>query len=190
MSTNIKIKAMSDNGINAGALREFTDQVAIKPAAGIATFGVATVWKGGTRTRAQTMPLVLGDKTLARDFAIDADEPAELLGTNTAANPQELILAALNACMAATYAANAAAMDIELKSLTIRTKGSLDLRGFLGIDPAINPGYDCVEYEVEIASAQDSQAIEALHARVQQTSPNYHNFARAIDMKAKLIILP
>ena len=77
------------------------------------------------------MPLVLGDTALARGFVIDADEPAELLGTDTAANPQELILAALNACMTATYAANAAAMNIELQSLTIRTKGSLDLRGFL-----------------------------------------------------------
>ncbi|CAN2968549.1 hypothetical protein METHPM2_130016 [Pseudomonas sp. PM2] len=47
------------------------------------------------------MPLVLGDTALARGFVIDVDEPAELLGTNTAANPQELILAALNACMTA-----------------------------------------------------------------------------------------
>ena len=143
---NTNIKGTPGNGINVGALREFADQVAAKPAAGIATFGVVTTWEGGTRTRARTMPLVLGDTALARGFVIDADEPAELLGTDTAANPQELILAALNACMTATYAANAAAMNIELQSLTIRTKGSLDLRGFLGIDPGINPGYDQVEY--------------------------------------------
>ncbi|MDP9108106.1 MAG: OsmC family peroxiredoxin, partial [Pseudomonadota bacterium] len=67
--------------INVGALREFADQVAAKPAAkpaaGIATFGVVTTWEGGTRTRARTMPLVLGNTALARGFAIDADEPAE-----------------------------------------------------------------------------------------------------------------
>lgn len=80
---------------------EFADQVAAKPAAGIATFGVVTTWEGGTRKRARTMPLVLGDTALACGFVIDADEPAELLGTDTAANPQELILAALNACMTA-----------------------------------------------------------------------------------------
>ena len=124
------------------------------------------------------MPLVVGDTALARSFVIDADEPAELLGTDTAANPQELILTALNAYMTATYAANAAAMNIELQSLTIRTKGSLDLRGFFGINPGINPGYDNVEYEVEMESSADSAALKALHAQVQRTSPNYHNFAR------------
>ncbi|MFX5611069.1 OsmC family peroxiredoxin, partial [Acinetobacter baumannii] len=71
--------------------------------------------------------------------------------------------------MTATYAANAAAMNIELQSLTIRTKGSLDLRGFLGIDPGINPGYDQVEYEVEMESSADSAALKALHAQVQRT---------------------
>ncbi|WP_230962039.1 MULTISPECIES: OsmC family protein [Pseudomonas] len=98
---NTNIKGTPDNGINVGALREFADQVAAKPAAGVATFGVVTTWEGGTRKRARTMPLVLGDTALARGFVIDVDEPAELLGTNTAANPQELILAALNACMTA-----------------------------------------------------------------------------------------
>ncbi|MGP8432425.1 OsmC family protein [Paraburkholderia fungorum] len=187
---NTIIKGARDNGINVSALREFTEQVKAKPAAGVATFDVLTTWEGGTRTRARAMPIVLGDKVLTRDFVIDADEPAELLGTDTAANPQELILAALNACMAATYVANAAVLNIALRSLTIRTKGSLDLRGFLGIDPGINPGYDQIEYEVEIDSPSHPAALEALHAQVQRTSPNYHNFARAIVLKAKLTILP
>ena len=60
---------------------------------------------------------------------------------------------------------------------------------FSGIDPGINPGYDQVEYEVEMESSADSAALKALHAQVQRTSPNYHNFARAIDLKAKLTIL-
>jgi hypothetical protein len=72
--------------------------------------------------------------------------------------------------------------------LVIRTKGNLDLRGFLGLDPKINPGYDEVEFEVEIESSSSSEALEALHSKVQQTSPNYHNFARAIELKTKLTI--
>lgn len=178
-----------DNGINVEALRQFGGDVAARAAAGIARFGVITTWEGGTRTRAQTMPLMLGDRILERNFVIDADEPEELLGANSAANPQELILAALNACMTATYAANAAAMNIELQALTIKTSGSLDLRGFLGIDANINPGYDQVEYEVEISSSADDASLQALHALVQSRSPNYHNFARPIKLKGKLIII-
>ena len=45
---NTNIKGTPGNGINVGALREFADQVAAKPAAGIATFGVVTTWEGGT----------------------------------------------------------------------------------------------------------------------------------------------
>ena len=44
---NTNIKGTPGNGINVGALREFADQVAAKPAAGIATFGVVTTWEGG-----------------------------------------------------------------------------------------------------------------------------------------------
>ncbi len=91
--------------------------------------------------------------------------------------------------MTATYAANAAAMNIELQSLTIRTKGSLRSERFSWNRSWINPGYDQVEYEVEMESSADSAALKALHAQVQRTSPNYHNFARAIDLKAKLTIL-
>lgn len=119
---------------------------------------------------------------------IAADEPAELLGTNKAANPQELLLAALNACVTATYAAHAAVMGITLTSLSIRTKGTLDLRGFLGIEPAINPGYDKVEYEVEVESSAEKAALERLHARVQATSPNFHNLTRAIELNTKLTV--
>lgn len=186
MSTNIKSKPI--NGIDVEALHGFAGQVTSNPAAGMVTFDVMTTWEGGTRTRATTMPIQLGDTSLERAFVIEADEPVELLGSNKAPNPQELLLAALNACVTATYAANAAAMGIELKSLSIRTKGTLDLRGFLGIDPAINPGYDRVDYEVEIESPAEKSALERLHVRVQATSPNFHNFARAIELNTKLTI--
>ena len=175
------------NGIDVGALHEFVGQVEANPTSGAITFDAVTTWEGGARTRTETS-IVLGDKLLPRNFVINADEPQELLGTNSAANPQELILAALNACVTATYAANAAAMGIELKSLVIRSKGNLDLRGFLGIDSKVNPGYDQVEYEVEIESSASSEALNQLHSKVQEVSPNHQNFARAINLKTQLII--
>lgn len=183
-----KIKAEPINGIDVEALHGFVGKVTTDPAAGLVSFGVVTTWQGGTRTRATILPIQLGDSCLERSFVIEADEPAELLGTNKAANPQELLLAALNACVTATYATHAAAMGIELMSLSICTKGTLDLRGFLGIEPAINPGYDRVEYEVEIESLAEKATLESLHARVQATSPNYHNFARAIELKTRLTV--
>ncbi len=177
-----------DNGIDVAALQAFSTQVSASPAAGMARFGVVTTWQGGTRTRALTAPLILGDRTLERNFVIDADEPEALLGTNDAPNPQELLLAALNACMSVGYVATAAAMGIELQSLKIRTQGSLDLRGFLGLDASINPGYDRVDCEVEIASSAATEKLEALHETVRKTSPNFNNFVRAIELTARLTV--
>jgi uncharacterized OsmC-like protein len=77
-----------------------------------------------------------------RRFSIDIDEPSELGGTNRFANPQEHLLAALNGCMTVGYVAQCAVRGITLESLEIETDGGIDLRGFLGIDPTVPPGYE------------------------------------------------
>ena len=71
---------------------------------------------------------------MPRNFTIVADEPMELLGTNTAPNPQELLMAAVNACMMVGYVCQAAIRGITLDDCRIETEGELDLRGFLGLD--------------------------------------------------------
>src|SRR6476661_1649576 len=85
-----------------------------------------------------------------REFSIDIDEPYELGGSNRSANPQEHLLAALNACMMVGYAAQCAVRGITLEKLEIETHGEIDLRGFLGIDAAVPPGYDNLSYVVRI----------------------------------------
>ena len=64
----------------------------------------------------------------------------ELGGSNSFANPQEHLIAALNACMTVGYVAQCAVRGITLESLAIETEGEIDLRGFLGIDPAVPHG--------------------------------------------------
>ncbi|MGQ5522357.1 OsmC family protein [Chitinimonas sp. PSY-7] len=174
------------NGINVPALQTIVAGVEANPQQGQAGFAVHTQWLGGTRSRAAAQPLTLGDKTLTRQFSIEADEPPELLGNDTAANPQELLLAALNACMTVGFVANAAARGIKIDSLQIHSKGQLDLRGFLALDPEINPGYDTVQVDIHLRSSASPADIDALYAHVLQTSPNFNNFARPIRMQTKL----
>ncbi|NIQ00748.1 MAG: OsmC family peroxiredoxin, partial [Nitrospinaceae bacterium] len=63
---------------------------------------------------------------------------------------QEVLFAALNACMMVGYAVGAAAKGITLEKLELDTDGELDLRGFLGLDPDIPPGYESIRYTVRI----------------------------------------
>ncbi|CAM5347553.1 TPA: OsmC family protein [Pseudomonas aeruginosa] len=176
------------NGINVPAFQEFADTIRKEPSNAEAKFEVNTRWDGQTRSVASVKSYDLRGQSHARDFTIVADEPTELLGTNTAPNPQELLMAALNACMTVGYVANAAAMGITVRSLEIDTIGSLDLRGFLGLDENVNPGYDEVQYTVRIDADGTPEQMEQIHQAVMRTSPNFANFARAIRMVPKLVV--
>jgi uncharacterized OsmC-like protein len=108
------------------------------------------------------------------------------LGENTAPNPQELLMAAVNACMTVGYVAGASIRGIKLTKLEIETTGQLDLRGFLGLDDAVPPGYETIDYVVRIEGDGTSEQFHEIHRTVMQTSPNYFNLARPIRMNGKL----
>lgn len=176
------------NGIDTEQLRQTMDAVSANPESGIARFAVNTSWKGGTQSETRVDGWQLGGKQLPRQFTISIDEPPELLGTNTAANPQEYLLAAANACMMATYVAACSMQNIELESVQIETSGELDLRGFLGIDKNVKPGYDEVEYTVRIKGNGTREQFERVHEWVMKTSPNYWNLANPIRMVPRLVV--
>ena len=52
--------------------------------------------------------------------------------------------------MTVGYVAQCAVRGITLEKLEIETDGEIDLRGFLGIDPAVPPGYENLRYVVRI----------------------------------------
>lgn len=177
------------NGINVDSLQQFVQDVSQDAAKGAIRYNVNTKWQGQTRTVATVNHYELGGERHVRSFEIIADEPVELLGTNTAPNPQELLMAGLNACMSVGYAAHAAAMGITIHSLEIETGGQLDLRGFLGLDPSINPGFDEVEYVVRLRTDASPERVQELHELATSTSVNRANFSKAIRMVHKLEVL-
>ncbi|ABK13583.1 OsmC family protein [Burkholderia cenocepacia] len=179
------------NGIDVAALQEFAQGVAETTDAvkRSARFNVKTKWEHQTRSVATVSRYSLLGVEYPRHFEIAADEPIEFLGQNSAPNPQELLMAALNACLSVGYAVNAAAMGIQLLSLEIETEGELDLRGVLGLDDTVNPGYDQVSYVVRLHTDAPREKVEELHKIVTKTSANLANFSRAIRMVPKLEIL-
>lgn len=175
------------NGLDLDRIRKLCDQIAADPKNGIAKFGVTTAWKGGTRSETRVESWHLGGKRLAKNFKIQIDEPHELCGDNTQPNPQEYLMAALNACMMVGYVAVAALKGVELESVEIETEGELDLRGFLGLDPSVKPGYDDVHYTVRIKGNGTPQQYAEIHEAVMATSPNRWNIANPIRLNATLV---
>lgn len=177
------------NGIDVAALQQFSQSVAEDASKRNASFNVVTKWDGQTRSVATVNHYSLSGVKYERNFQIVADEPNELLGQNSAPNPQELLMAALNACLTVGYVVNAAAMGIKVHSLEIETDGELDLRGFLGLDESVNPGYDEVRYVVRLHADASRERLEELHQVVTKTSVNRANFSKAIRMVSTLEVL-
>lgn len=176
------------NGIDTEALQATMAAVKADPSKGIARFQVTTDWKGGPRSETRVEGWELGGERIPKDFTIQIDEPFELLGTNTAPNPQEYLLAGMNACLLATYVAACAAQGIELEQASIESKGELDLRGFLGIDGNVKPGYDSIDYTIRVKGDGTKEQFERVHRWMQKTSPNYWNMAQPVELKPTLVV--
>ena len=95
-------------------------------------------------------------------------------------------MAAFNACITVGYVAGASLKGITLESLEIKTRGELDLRGFLGLSDAVPPGYENVDYVVTIKGDGSPEDFEEIHQTVMKTSPNYFNMSRPIKMNGSL----
>jgi uncharacterized OsmC-like protein len=174
------------NGLDLTALGEAVEAIEGDAKQAIVGFDVVTRWKGQTRSETIVEGYTMGGDRIARSHKIVADEPRELLGGDSAPNPQELLMAAFNACITVGYVAGASVKGITLDSLEIRTRGELDLRGFLGLSDAVAPGYEAVDYEVLIKGNGSPEQFEEIHETVLKTSPNYFNISRPIRLNGTL----
>ena len=143
---------------------------------------------GQAHNRSTVSSFEIGGEEVKRRFTIDIDEPEELGGSNKFANPQEHLLAALNSCMMVGYVALCALNGIKLESLEIEVEGDIDLRGFLGLDENVPPGYESLDYTVRIKGDASPEQFEEIHRTVMKTSPNFYNLSQAVPLNATLRI--
>ena len=186
--TSTANKETRANDIDVPALKEVMQAVSEDASKGKVKFHVTTGWTGQTSSTTKVHAIRLGGETVERSFSIRADEPQELLGRNTAPNPQELLFTAMNACMLVGYVVGASVKGITLEKLEIETQGELDLRGFLGIDEKVKPGYDSIQYTVRIKGNGTHEQFQEIHDTVVKTSPNRFNMASPIRLEGKLLV--
>lgn len=176
------------NGINVDDLHALIEDVRGDPAKGKTNWRVTTTWQGQARSRAEIESFEIGGEKVPRRFSIDIDEPLQLGGSNGFANPQEHLIAALNACMTVGYVAQCAVRGITLERLAIETDGEIDLRGFLGIDPAVPQGYESLNYTVRIKGNGTREQFAEIHQAVMATSPNFYNMSSPVTLKPALVV--
>ena len=71
-------------------------------------------------------------------------------GQDSGPNPGVYGRAALGSCLAIGYGMWAARLDIPVRSLTVEVRARYDVRGELGLDASIRPGYADLVYVVTV----------------------------------------
>ena len=174
------------NGLDLQALDTVVEAIEADASQAQVGFDVVTRWKGQTRSETTVTGFTMAGERVSRTHTIVADEPCELLGSDCAPNPQELLMAAVNACMMVGYVAGASLKGITLENVEIRTRGQLDLRGFLGLSDDVPAGYESIDYDVIVKGDGTAADFEEIHQTVMKTSPNYFNISRPIRMNGTL----
>ncbi|MEO6829526.1 MAG: OsmC family protein [Acidobacteriaceae bacterium] len=114
----------------------------------IQTFKVATTHPGqGTRV-----------EITARGHRIIADEPTELGGTDTGANPVEVLLGALGACQSIVAQVHAKKFGVSYEELRIELEGDIDLDGFFDVSN-VRAGYSEIRYKYFIKTAESEEKL-------------------------------
>ena len=146
------------NGVDLDRLSGTIDAVTADPALARFQFRARNHWIDGGYSRT-TIKDFYGagqeDATRTQPFTVDSDEPPVLLGQNRAPNTAEYVLHALAACVSGTIVYHAAARGIALDGLETTIHGDLDLRGFLGLDSNVRPGYE----QIQVASRPSATSM-------------------------------
>jgi uncharacterized OsmC-like protein len=177
------------NGLDTEALEQAVAGVSADPAQGAVTFRAKTSWQGGFRSRSEIESYDMAGQRIARRHQILTDEPVELLGGDTAPNPQDLILSALASCMTVGFVVGATSLGVQIDSLEIQTECALDLRGAFGLDPNVPAGAQKILYTVRVKGSGTREQFEEIHNRVIATSPNYYHIANPIALESELVVL-
>ena len=151
------------------AILTTAESVKANPALGKVVFRASTQWLADVRCSAKV-----------RGFApLAVDEPPELGGQDSAANPVELVLAALGTCQEVMYAAYASVMGIQLDSVKVDVKGYMDLQGLLGLDESVPAGYGRITFQTAIESPAGDEELRQLIEIVEGHCPLLDILCRA-----------
>ena len=150
-----------------------------QPASGKVTLRAKTVTEGQFR-----------NLTYIRDLApVVIDEPPHLLGQNTAPNPSEAVLAALGACLAVGYMANASQRGFSLSEITIEIEGDIDVSAVWGLgDTPDNKvaGFTAVRVKAHLVGDAPREELEDIVQWANRWSPVANTLRNNVAVTASL----
>lgn len=176
------------NGINVTQLTETIEAIRKNPEIARFKFRATNRWIEGTHNRATVKDFfgALLEDTSRQPVVFEIDEPPVLLGRNVGPNPVEYVLVGLSGCLTTSLIAHAAARGIEIKGLSTRLEGDLDLRGFLGISEDVAVGYERIRVYFTLDADVPDEKKRELIRMAAKYSPVYNTVANPVAVEVLL----
>lgn len=161
----VAIQTQTTNGVDTNGIRKTVEAVRANPQLARLHFRARNRWLGGTRNRTRIKDFYGAgkeDDQRQQAFELECDEPAVLLGEDSAPNPVEHLLNALLGCVTTSLVMHAASRGIEIQAIESEAQGDIDVRGFLGLTNEVPRGYQNIRLTFRVKSDSDPRKLEEL----------------------------
>jgi len=117
------------------------------------------------------------------ETVLTSDHPAVLVGSDKGPTPAEYLLHALGACLMSGLGNIATARGIELDEVTATIEGDIDLRGLLGLDPAVRNGFQGIRVTFHVKGAAEAEKLAAVVRQSQSRSAVYDVLTNGVPVR-------
>jgi len=175
------------NGVNVTDLMTAIEAVKADPANGKLSFTVHSKWENGFKATHTTGGYTVGPEAGNREktHTLTTDEPREILGGDGGISPAETLISSLAACLTVGYAANAAAMGIDLDEVKFEITGNGSLEGFMNLHDQ-RPGLSDLKIKTFIKSSAPKEKLDELHRYVNDHSPIWDTISNPVRIASEL----
>jgi uncharacterized OsmC-like protein len=173
------------NGPDVQAGLQTIDALKAEPSLARFQFRARNSWISGGENRSTIKDFYgAGREDDSRQVAFEFTngEPPVLLGNNEGANPVEFLLHALAGCVTTTFVLHATARGIAIRQLSTKLEGEIDLRGLLGLDESVSPGYEQIRIKMTVKADCSDEALDDLLAYTQAHSPVCNTVCRPVPV--------
>jgi len=173
------------NGLDVQAALQTIDAIKADSSLGRFQFRARNMWVNGGENHSTIRDFYgAGREDTSRGVAFEFvnGEPPVLLGNNEGANPVEFLLHALAGCVTTTFVLHAMARGIRILELSTELRGDLDVRGLLGLDDQVSPGYESIHIGLQVKADCSDEELDELLAVAQRHSPVCNTVCRPVPV--------
>ena len=177
------------NGVDTAQLFGTLDAIKAEPSIATFQFRARNRWIDGAHNRTTIRDFYAAnqeDTSRAKEFVLDAGEPAILLGTDTGPNPAEYLLHALAACLTTSLVYVAAARGVKLTEVESTLEGDMDVRGALGLDDDYRNGFERIRVSFRVKGDAPEAKLREVVERAQLRSAVFDMVSNGVSVDVEV----